>query len=276
MLFGRKQKSRAEIEEEIRKLGWWYQYFRLPGGAWTGSGAQPSYQPEERWELIEPFVPKDLSGQTVLDVGGNAGYFSVQMKRRGAKHCVLVEPYVEFARQARFVAEAFNVKIDVRCEDIHTYCLTTDKRFDYVLFLGLFYHLKYPVLVLDRLAEMTKQRMYFQCHLLEPDKDNQDFQFPQLSFIEEVYNGDPTNWWIPGYSALEPLLRSAGLKVVSRPHGEILVAEPEEYFGKVTYRKLVFPRYGKRSGARFPGRQSVDPALWNELLAKRDNKDRKV
>ena len=153
--------SREEAEQEVHDLGWWYQDFELPSGVRTGTGQEPSYRPAERWALIEPHIPEDLSGKTVLDVGGNAGYFSIQMKLRGAERCVLVEPYREFAAQAAFAAGEFGVELEVVNEDVHTYCLTTEERFDYVLFLGLFYHLKYPVLVLDRLAEMTKDRIVF-------------------------------------------------------------------------------------------------------------------
>ena len=229
-------------------------------------------------------MPKDLSGQSVLDVGGNAGYFSIQMMLRGAKRCVLVEPFEEFARQAEYASQEFGVKLRIVNEDVHTYCLTTKERFDYVLFLGLFYHLKYPGLVLDRLAEMTKRRIFFQSHLIGSEEDTcadqdnyirqtddillNDPRFPRLLFIEKLYNRDPTNWWIPNYTALEPLLRSAGLKVVARPHPQVVVAEPEVYFGKQIYRKLVFPRYGKRDGAIHPGPQRVDPELWNDLVRK--------
>jgi len=284
MLLGKKKSSRAQIEEEVRKLGWWYQHFELPGGVWTGDGQDPAYRPQTRWELIEPYVPQDLSGQTVLDVGGNAGFFSIQMKLRGAKRCVLVEPFEEFARQAEYATRQFGVNVQVVNEDIHVFCLTTDERFDYVIFLGVFYHLKYPALALDRLAEMTKRRMFFQSHFVGSENATyqeranyarqaddtilEDPAFPRMLFIEKLYNRDPTNWWIPNHTALEPLLRSAGMKVIARPHPQVLVTEPEEYFGKVTYKKLVFPRYGKRGGARFPGRQRVEPELWAELLRK--------
>ena len=275
-------KSREEVERQMKSLGWWYQHFELPGGVSTGNGKEPSYRPETRWKLLEPHIPPDLSGQTVLDVGGNAGYFSIQMKLRGAKRCVLVEPYEEFARQAEYAAGEFGVELEIVKEDIHVYCLTTEERFDYVLFLGLFYHLKYPVLVLDRLAEMTKSQMFFQSHLVGSDErtlqDQQDYArgaddslisdpaFPRLAFIEKLYNRDPTNWWIPNHTALEPLLRSSGLRVVARPHPQVVVAEPETYFGKVVYRKLVFPRYGKRGSPPHPGPQRVPPDLWAELV----------
>lgn len=284
MSFQSTRKNRSEVEKQIKSLGWWYQHFELPSGVWTGSGQEPSYRPETRWKLLEPYLPTNLNGQTVLDVGGNAGYFSIQMKLRGAKRCVLVDPYVEFVRQAEYVAKEFGVELEIVNEDVHIFCLTTDERFDYVLFLGLFYHLKYPVLVLDRLAEMTKQRIFFQSHLIGSEEDTyekkadygrqaddkifNDSAFPKLLFIEELYNGDPTNWWIPNYTALEPLLRSAGLKVTGRPHPQLLVAEPEVCFGKVIYNKLVFPRYGKRGKALHPAPQRVDPALWAELLRK--------
>jgi hypothetical protein len=83
----------------------------------------------------------------------------------------------------------------------------------------------------------------------------QSASFPRMSFLEGAYRGDLSNWWIPNYEALEPLARSAGLKVLARPHAETLVAEPERYFGTARYGELVFPRYGKAGGPVFPGEQ---------------------
>jgi tRNA (mo5U34)-methyltransferase len=283
----RNLRTRAEIENDVRRLGWWYQCFELLGGVMTSPGRPPAYYPETRWKLLEPFVPEDLTGKTVLDVGGNAGYFSLQMARRGAKRCTLIEPFEEFAAQARYVAGAFACPIDVIVEDVHTWCLTNDARFDYVVFLGLFYHLKYPGIVLDRLAEMTGELMLFQSHVVgeetltyeprgdyKPGEDDdvlKDQLFPRMAFIENLYNGDPTNWWVPNATALEPLVRSAGMKVVARPHPQLLVAKPENVPGKVVLnQKLVFPKYRKPNGATHPGPQQVDPELWDRLIRERD------
>ena len=268
-------------KKRVRELGWWYQDFELPSGARTGSSRARSYRPEERWRRIEPFVPQDLAGRSVLDVGGNAGYFSIQMKLRGAGRCVLVEPYEEFAAQANYAAEAFKVELEVVNEDVHAYCLTTEERFDYVLFLGLFYHLKYPLIVLDRLAEMTKQRIYFHSYSVgdekrpnfdslrgaEPsDEEIADPAFPYMKFIEGSYEGDPTNWWFPSHTSLEPMLRSAGIEVVARPHTQMIVGRPERHLGKTVYSKLVFPNYAASGGPLHPGPQRVDPELWRRLL----------
>ncbi|PYT21672.1 MAG: TIGR04290 family methyltransferase [Acidobacteria bacterium] len=268
-------------QDELDSLGWWYQHFELPNGLWTGDGCEPGYLPQRRWEVIEPFLPKDLTGKTVLDLGGNSGYFSIQMKLRGAVRCVLVDPYPVFLRQAEFAARQFGVDVVFVCDDAHTYCLTTEERFDYVLLLGLLYHLKYPGLVLDRAAEMTKERLYVVSAVIGPEIESAERRanyeratvdrllldpgFPKLTFIEELYNNDPTNWWLPNHAALPAMMRSAGLRVIARPHSHVLIAEPERYLGKVAYDKLVFPRYGKRDGALHPGPQEVDAALWAEL-----------
>lgn len=267
--------------DELDSLGWWYQHFQLPNGLWTGDGSEPAYLPQRRWELIEPFVPPDLSGKTVLDLGGNAGYFSIQMKLRGAARCVLVDPYPEFLRQAAFAAGQFHVEVDLVAEDAHAYCLTIDDRFDYVLLLGLLYHLKYPGLVLDRAAEMTQERVYIASRVIGPEvegpargelashyTDDQillDPGVPKLVFLEGRYHNDPTNWWLPTYSALPAMIRSAGLRVIARPHPHILIAEPERQSGKVLYEKLVFPKYGKKDGPLHPGPVEVDPELWTHL-----------
>lgn len=275
-------KTRHEVENETRRLGWWYQHFEFPNGVRTGIGKEPGYDAMARWKLIEPFVPCDLRGKTVLDLGGNAGFFSIQMKLRGADRCVMVDPFMEFVEQAKFASQQFEVQIETLIEDAHTYCLTTEERYDYVLFLGLLYHLKYPGLVLDRLAEMTRERIFIQSNIIgegqkspivkqdyerwEEDHLLEDPAYPKCVFIEHKYNGDSTNWWLPNPAAFEAMVRSAGLKILERPHPHVIIAEPEFYYGKAVYPKLVFPRYGKGGKALYPGQQRYDPALWEELI----------
>jgi tRNA (mo5U34)-methyltransferase len=278
----RKTQTQDEVAKQMLGLGWWYQHFQFPNGLRTGSGNEPGYDAEARWKFIEPYVPSDLTGKTVLDLGGNAGFFSIQMKLKGAKKCTLVDPFLEFLKQAKFAAGQFGVKLNLVNDDAHTYCLQTEERFDYVIFLGLFYHLKYPGLVLDRLAEMTKERIFIQSdvvgnipknhleksHYVAPNEDVslEDPLFPKLSFVENLYNSDPTNWWLPNFTALAAMVRSAGLKILSRPHPHVIIAEPERYLGKVVLKKLVFPRYAKKNGSVFPGPQKYDPSLWEDLI----------
>jgi hypothetical protein len=92
-----------------------------------------------------------------------------------------------------------------------------------------------------------------------------DLAFPTLAFVESDYRGDHSNWWVPTHEALAALVRSAGMKVVARPHPEIVVAQPERYLGTVRYRKLIFPRYGKAGRELLPGATHVDREVWQSL-----------
>ncbi len=186
-------KITSAFEKEMQSLGWWYQHFEFPNGVRTGSGESPGYEARTRWSFIEAFIPNDLTGKTVLDVGGNAGFFSIQMKLRGAQRCVLVDPFEIATQQAAFAAKQFGVELELITEDAHTYCLTTEERFDYVLFLGLLYHLKYPGIVLDRLAEMTRERIFIQSQIIGSKKD------PHIH--KPAIRGEQTiiSWSTPGF-----------------------------------------------------------------------------
>ena len=152
-----------KLLEELPSLGHWHHAIDLGEGIFTNPEKSALvYNPEIRWNLIEPYLPNDLTGKTVLDLGCNSGYFSVQMKKRGASEVVAVDAFKGAVEQTKFLARWFDVDLEVIQEEAHVYCLTTEERFDYILYLGLFYHLKYPGLVLDRLAEMTKSKLFFQ------------------------------------------------------------------------------------------------------------------
>ena len=107
-------------------------------------------------------------------------------------------------------------------------------------FMGVLYHLRYPLLALDLLAARTRKLMVFQT-LTMPGKavyeDTQDHPitergpmleegWPKMAFIEHKFAGDPTNWWAPNHACCEAMLRSAGMRVVGRPADEIYLCEP--------------------------------------------------
>ena len=208
----------------------------------------------------------------------------MQFALRGAAECVIVEPFVEFADQACFVSKAFDVNFTVVREDVLSYVLSTDRKFDYVLFLGLFYHLRYPTLVLDRLAQMASGMMLFHTLLEEsvtgePVLPEETAASPagdalpdsRVTFLEESFRGDPTNWWVPTSSAMQGMLRSAGLDVLARPHPELFVTKPNRDLGVYRKGSLVLSNYVKNSHPHtiYPGTQHVDPKLWADLVRRR-------
>lgn len=158
------------------------------------------------------------------------------MKRRSAGRVLGIDSDPGYLAQARFAAQVCGVDIDLRCMSVYEVAQLREK-FDWVLFMGVFYHLRHPLLALDLLHEhVVKDWLIFQSMLrgeeeigeVEPDYpiSEQDIfnapGFPKMHFIEHDYSHDSTNWWVPNRACVEAMLRSSGFRIVSRP-------EPETY-----------------------------------------------
>jgi tRNA (mo5U34)-methyltransferase len=181
-----------------------------------------------------------MNGASVLDVGCNAGFYSIALKQRGAGRVLGVDVDDRYLDQARFAAQV--CRLDIEFEKRTVYEVDSIAgQFDYVLFMGLFYHLRYPLLALDKVVKKVAGRLVFQTMLrgskktypVEPNYDFwnrkifSDHAFPAAYFIENSYSNDQTNWFIPNRSGAEGMLRSAGLEIVSHPEPETWVCIPK-------------------------------------------------
>jgi tRNA (mo5U34)-methyltransferase len=116
-------------------------------------------------------------------------------------------------------------------------------RFDLVLFMGVFYHLRHPLLALDAISKKVGRLMIFQT-LTMPGEETYNYisdfgihqreimlepGWPKMAFIENSLNGDPTNWWAPNHSAVMAMLRSSGFHNIERTAHEIYICRVEEY-----------------------------------------------
>jgi tRNA (mo5U34)-methyltransferase len=234
------QFTKPEIERKVRELGKWFHNMNLQG-VWTAPQHFLGDYPGLKWRRFKHSIPKDLRGWTVLDVGCNAGYYSIEMKRRGADRVVGIDYDENYLAQARFAASVSQVDIEFRKMSVYDVA-RLGNRFDLVLFMGVLYHLRHPLLALDLLREHAVGRLLvFQSLLrgseeagrLEPDYpfvDTEIFSrpdFPRMYFIEHSYSGDQTNWWIPNRACAEAMLRSAGFQVVDHPEQEVFVCRPK-------------------------------------------------
>jgi tRNA (mo5U34)-methyltransferase len=221
-------------------LGPWFHNLHLPDGSQTAPDHPLGDFPARKWRQVAPHVPADLTGWRVLDVGCNAGFYSFELARRGAD-VLGIDREPHFLRQAEWGAGVYGLKQRVRFERMHVYDVSRlPERFDLVLFMGVFYHLRYPQLALDLLASRTGRLFVFQTLTMpgnatcavEPDgpiEERERFHergWPKMAFVEHSFAGDPTNWWVPNHAACEALLRSAGMRITRRPGHEIYVCEP--------------------------------------------------
>jgi tRNA (mo5U34)-methyltransferase len=193
--------------------------------------------PTVKWKRFSHAIPLNLSGKTVLDIGCNAGFYSFEMKRRGARKVVGIDPDPAYLAQARLASEIWDLDVDFRQLSVYDVA-ELDEQFDIVMFMGVLYHLRYPLLALDLVhRHTTKEMLVFQSMLRGVDQTDPiaaDYNFeeqeifncagaPRLHFVEHQFAGDPTNWWIPNRACVEAMLRSSGFEIVARPEREVYV-----------------------------------------------------
>ena len=237
-----RDQHQASIRDEVEHLRPWFHNLHLPDGTQTAPDHFLGDFPAYKWQELDAALPADLRGWSALDVGCNAGFYSFELARRGAQ-VRGIDSSAHYLAQARWAASRFGLENCVEFEQRNIYSLLPDERqYDLVLFMGLLYHLRYPLLGLDILARRTR-RLFGLLTLSVPgeaepvDVDDLPFHqrdamhepgWPNLAFIEHRFAEDPTTWWIPNHAAIEALVRSAGLRLVARPGWELYVCEPAE------------------------------------------------
>lgn len=230
--------SRLELAAQISQLGEWFHNLDLHGVATAPDHFLGDF-PNIKWRMIAPSIPADLTGATVLDIGCNGGFYSIEMKKRGAKRVLGIDVDDRYLSQAQFAAKTLGVEIEFQKRSVYD-ADAIPGQFDYVLFMGVFYHLRYPLYALDKLLKKVGGQLVFQT-MVRGSNETQEWQddypfwnteifeqrnFPAMYFIEKRYSQDPTNWWIPNRAAVEAMLRSSGLLITSHPEDETWICRP--------------------------------------------------
>jgi tRNA (mo5U34)-methyltransferase len=230
--------TRPEIERRIAQLQPWFHNLTLEGVKTAPDHPLGDY-PTIKWQGFANAIPQDLRGKTVLDIGCNAGFFSFEMKRRGAERVVGIDTEPLYLEQARFASEIIGYELELHELSVYEVARLRE-RFDLVLFTGVYYHLRHPLLALDLIREhVVRDTLVFQsmqrgsanAPAIEPDYPFsetsifEDRDFPSMYFIERNYCGDATNWWIPNRACAEAVLRSAGFAILAHPEPEVYVCK---------------------------------------------------
>jgi tRNA (mo5U34)-methyltransferase len=231
----------AAGDEQVSSLGPWFHNLHLPNGLQTAPDHPLGDFPAFKWQQVGAALPEDLDGCRALDIGCNAGFYSFALAERGAR-VLGIDHDEHYLRQARWAHEQLGLEDRVELRQMGVYDLARfEESFDLVLFMGVLYHLRHPLLALDVVAERVAGTLVLQTLTLPGDEavdppedlplEERDRLlapgWPAMAFVERSMAGDPTNWWLPNAAAVEAMLRSTGLRVVDRPGHEFWVCERE-------------------------------------------------
>ncbi len=200
-------------EEELRRAVagiTWYHSIPLPYGIVTpGIDDSPRRAPTLG-------IPDDFTGKSVLDVGAWDGFFSFESERRGAARVLATDHFCwsgeGWGTRAGFdlAREALGSRVEDKDIDVMDLSPEAVGVFDVVLFLGVLYHLRHPLLALERIASVTGEMLVLDTHV-----DLTWMNRPVMAFYPGTeLNRDPTNWWGPNPRAVEAMLRDVGFRKV--------------------------------------------------------------
>jgi tRNA (mo5U34)-methyltransferase len=225
----------------VAEVGFWWHSIDLGNGVVT-PGAKSSDWLEAELGRLEL---GDLHGKTVLDIGAYDGYYSFAAERLGAERVVALDHYVWSADMPGYMAyrderiaaglavepveavpefwrpdelpgrrpfdlahEALGSRVEVVVGDLLDYDLSKLGRFDVVLYLGVLYHVRHPLLALEKVAAVTEGTAYIET---QAEVFRGVGRTPMCRFIEgDELNHDPSNWWSFNEAALLAMCRAAG------------------------------------------------------------------
>jgi tRNA (mo5U34)-methyltransferase len=213
------------LRRRIAEIPFWYHRVALPGGIVT-PGVSPL-------NAAAYGVPNDLTGKRVLDVGAWDGYWTFEALKRGAREAVAIDDFSDYLghlkpeqRQAwksfDLCREALGFSED-RCRRIEISLYDIDEqtlggRFDVAFCFGTLYHLRHPLLGLDKISAVCDGALYvesFICDDYSPIRGGFGKGYAGDHLVAEFYPGDElagnvTNWWGPTLACLGGWVYAAG------------------------------------------------------------------
>jgi tRNA (mo5U34)-methyltransferase len=212
------------LSKDIGQFPYWYHRIELPGGVVTPG-----------WAPIDPAaykIPESLAGKRVLDVGAWDGYWTFEALKRGASQVVAIDDFSDYLgnlkEEDRRAWATFDFCRDAlghdseRCQrkemSVYDVSETMLGRFDVVFFFGTLYHLRYPLLALDRLAAVTNELLCVETAILDDysvfrggfGKGYGRSEVVMEFYAGNEYGGNDTNWWVPNLNCLVRMMAAAG------------------------------------------------------------------
>jgi tRNA (mo5U34)-methyltransferase len=182
----------------------WHQKFRLsPNFVTPGSS-------DIEWLLSRLPLPSRLDGLTLLDIGTTNGAAAFIAEARGAKRVVATDIFPPTWFGFAQLADTLNSDVEFIQSSIYQLPDVLAEPFDVVLFLGVLYHLRHPLLGLDAVRMLTKGTLFIESAIANPLPGHPGALF----FRRDELSGDSSNWFVPDMECLRDWLESSGFQTV--------------------------------------------------------------
>jgi tRNA (mo5U34)-methyltransferase len=197
----------GSLEARIRQIDWFHTMHLENGIVTPGATRQDFLLPRLQ-------LPQRLDGLRVLDVGAWDGFYSFEAERRGGQ--VLATDHYSWSGPGWGTKAGFDLAhevlhSEVKSLDVDPMEFTPDVlggTFDVVLLLGVLYHVKSPIELLERVRSVTDGML-----ILETESGMLHARTPAAAlFPGGELKGDTTNWWAPNVPAIIGMLNAAGFR----------------------------------------------------------------
>lgn len=216
----------TDLQAKISAVPFWYHRIELPNGIVT-----PGWAPISAASYR---IPERMDGQRVLDVGAWDGYWTFEALRRGASEVVAIDDFSDTLGMdglSRTKWETFDLccealgygpeRVTRREISVYDVSLAELGTFDTIFFFGTLYHLRHPLLALDKLAELCTGSIYVESAVADDYSPYRGLGkgYPGEQMVMEFYpdvqlGNNQSNWWAPTVLCLGHMVRAAGFQDV--------------------------------------------------------------
>jgi tRNA (mo5U34)-methyltransferase len=178
----------------------------------------------------------------VLDIGHAEGFFAFEAERRGADEVIGIENYPPMVRKFNICRAALNSRAQSFQTGVYELSAKTFGTFDLVLFYGVLYHLRHPLLALEKIQDVCTGTLLMQTAICSDQGSVPMAEFHPFgidSGPRQNPHHDPSCFWFPNPPCCAAMLKQAGFQDVERISSEAPV-------GGVFRAKAAAPRKGVR------------------------------
>lgn len=209
---------REWVRSQVEAESYWFHRIELPGGLVT-----PGWNDPKSEKLPYFGLPDDLRGMRVLDIGHAEGFFAFEAERRGADEVIGIENYPPMVRKFNVCRAALNSRAQSFQAGVYELSPKTFGTFDLVLFYGVLYHLRHPLLALEKIQDVCTGTLLMQTAICGDQGSVPIAEFHPFGIdsgpLENPHH-DPTCFWFPNPPCCAAMLKQAGFQDVVRISSE--------------------------------------------------------